>query len=123
MAVTIQKSTSENENKGAMIAAESEAMEMLARICPNHIHPILIADRGFGHPRWMWEIQKRGWHFVQYLSPIHQVTVEQHMGTLKELGLRRASRVRDWDGEGWPTCDTLKEYVSGRFCGIRENEE
>lgn len=102
LAVTIQKGTSEKENKGSMIAAEREALEMLARICPDHVHPILIADRGFGHPRWLREIQNRGWHFVQRLSHIHQVTVEEHMGTLKELGIRRGRRARDW---GWGTMD------------------
>jgi hypothetical protein len=94
MAITVRKGTSERENKGVMKVAERRAMEMLARICPPNVHPILIADRGFGHPRWLAEIQKRGWHFVQRLSHIHQVCVEQHMGTLKELGIRR----------GWRAC-------------------
>ena len=92
MAITVLKGTSEEENKRVMIAAEREAMEMLARICPPDVHPILIADRGFGHPRWLQEIKKRGWHFVQRLSHIHQVSVETHMGTLKELGIRRGWR-------------------------------
>lgn len=102
MVITIRKGTSEEENKGAMLAAEREALAMLARICPGNIQPILIADRGFGHPRWLREIQKRGWHFVQRLSHIHQVSVERHMGTLKELGIRRGWRARDW---GWGTMD------------------
>ncbi|HUW59532.1 MAG TPA: hypothetical protein VMZ06_00895 [Candidatus Bathyarchaeia archaeon] len=75
---------------------------MLERICPRNVRPLLIADRAFGHPRWLGEIQKRGWDFVQRLSHIHQVCVERHMGTLKELGIRRGWRVRDW---GWGTMD------------------
>jgi hypothetical protein len=102
MVITVRKGTSEEENKGVMVAAERRAMEMLSRICPAGVCPILIADRGFGHPRWLAEIQKRGWRFVQRLSHIHQVCVEQHMGTLKELGIRRGWRSRDW---GWGTMD------------------
>lgn len=105
LAITVRKGTSEEENKGIMVAAENEALQMLERICPPDIHPILIADRGFGHPRWLGEIQKRGWHFVQRLSHIHQVCVEEHMGTLKELGIRRGRRARDW---GWGTMDEQK---------------
>ena len=102
LAVTIRKGRTEEENRGAMVAAERQALEMLERICPPGIKPILVADRGFGHPRWLGDIQKRGWHFVQRLSHIHQVYVEQHMGTLKELGIRRGWRARDW---GWGTMD------------------
>jgi hypothetical protein len=100
--VTIRKGTSEEEQKGAMIAAERAALERLQRICPPDLKPILIADRGFGHARWLGEIQNRGWGFVQRLSHIHQVHVEQHMGSLKELGIRRGRRPRDW---GWGTMD------------------
>lgn len=102
LALTIRKGRTEEENKGAMVAAERQALEMLERICPSETKPILVADRGFGHPRWLGDIQKRGWHFVQRLSHIHQVCVEQHMGTLKELGIRRGRRAKDW---GWGTMD------------------
>lgn len=102
LVITIKKRLSEEETAGAMVAAENQALEMLGRICPPEVHPILIADRAFGHPRWLGEIQKRGWAFVQRLSNIHQVCVEKHMGTLKELGIRRGWRARDW---GWGTMD------------------
>lgn len=102
MVFTVRKGTSEEENEGVMVAAETNAMKMLERICPRGLHPIIIADRGFGHARWLGGIQKRGWHFVQRLSHIHQVSVEKHMGTLKELGIRRGRRAHDW---GWGTMD------------------
>lgn len=102
LCLTIRKGTCERERKGAMVEAEKRALDLLARICPPELTPILIADRAFGHPRWLADIQKRGWHFVQRLSHIHQVCVEQHMGTLKELGIRRGRRARDW---GWGTMD------------------
>ena len=121
LAVTIRKGRTEEENKGAMVAAERQALEMLERICPSGVKPILVADRGFGHPRWLGDIQKRGWHFVQRLSHIHQVCVERHMGTLKELGMRRGWRARDW---GWGTMDE-QEFGPVRLVSVfdRDAEE
>jgi hypothetical protein len=118
MVITVKKGTSEEENKGVMIKAERDAIAMLDRICPKHIRPILIADRGFGHARWLAEIQKRGWHFVQRLSHIHQVCVETHMGTLKELGIRRGRRARDW---GWGTMDE-QQYGPIRLVTVFERD-
>ncbi len=102
LSLTVRKGCSEKEEKGLMVRGEQEALEALARICPPGIKPVLVADRGFGHPRWLGDIQKRGWRFVQRLSHIHQVAVEQHMGSLKELGIRRGRRPKDW---GWGTMD------------------
>lgn len=87
--------TSEEEQKGAMIAAEREALERLQRICPPDVKPILIADRGFGHAPWLGEIKNRRWASCS-ASHIHQVHVEQHMGSHKELGIRRSRCPRDW---------------------------
>lgn len=118
LALTIDKGTSEQEQTGRMVEAERRALEMLARFCPSHVQPILVADRGFGHPRWLADIQKRGWHFVQRLSHIHQVCVEQHMGSLKELGIRRARRARDW---GWGTMDE-QEFGPLRLVTVFERD-
>lgn len=118
LAITVRKGSSEKENKGVMVAAENEALQMLARMCPPGLQPILVADRGFGHPRWLGEIQKRGWHFVQRLSHIHQVCVEEHMGTLKELGIRRGRRARDW---GWGTMDE-QEFGPIRLVTVFERD-
>lgn len=118
LCITIRKGTNEEENKGAMKAAEQRALAMLARICPPTVIPILIADRGFGHPRWLSDIQNRGWGFVQRLSSIHHVCVEQHMGTLKELGIRRGWRARDW---GWGTMDE-QEFGPIRLVTVFERE-
>jgi len=118
LCITIRKGTQEEENEGAMVAAETRALELLARMCPPNLTPILIADRGFGHPRWLGDIQKRGWHFVQRLSHIHQVCVEHHMGTLKELGIRRGWRPRDW---GWGTMDE-QEFGPIRLVTVFDRE-
>jgi hypothetical protein len=116
--ITIRKSTQEEEIKGAMVVAEMRALALLARMCPVELRPLIIADRGFGHPRWLGDIQNRGWHFVQRLSHIHQVCVEQHMGTLKELGIRRGWRARDW---GWGTMDE-QEFGPIRLVTVFERE-
>jgi len=102
LAMTIRKGAREEEPTGPMVAAEQRALELLARMCPPDLKPIVVADRGFGHPRWLGDLRKRGWHFVQRLSHIHQVNVAEHMDTLKELGIRRGRRARDW---GWGTMD------------------
>lgn len=118
LCLTIRKGTGEEEDKGAMVEAERRGLDILARICPPELIPVLVADRGFGHPRWLLDVQKRGWHFVQRLSHIHQVCVEQHMGSLKELGIRRGWRPRDW---GWGTMDE-QEFGPLRLVTVFERE-
>jgi len=114
LAVTVRKGRGEEEDKGVMVAAERRGLEMLARMCPADVRPVIVADRGFGHARWLGDIQKRGWGFVQRLSHVPQVCVEEHMGTLKELGIRRGGRPRDW---GWGTMDE-QEFGSVRLVTV-----
>lgn len=102
LCLSIPKGRHEGDQQGAMVAAENGALEQLERMCPPGRMVIVVADRGFGNTRWLSAIRKRGWHFVQRLSHVHQVAVERHMGTLIELGIRRGWRVRDW---GWGTMD------------------
>jgi hypothetical protein len=102
LCVTIRKSEHQGENEGAMIAAERRALAMLQTMCPAQVIPVIVSDRGFGNVRWLSDIANRGWRFVQRLSHIHQVAVEQHIGTLKELGIRRGWKPKDW---GWGTMD------------------
>lgn len=118
LAITIRKGTTEEENKGAMVQAEKQALEMLARMCPNDIHLILVSDRGFGNARWLSDIRNRGWHFVQRLSCIHNVSVEHYIGSLGEMGIRRGARVRDW---GWGTMNE-EEYGPIRLITVFERE-
>ncbi len=103
LCITIRKSEGgEWKEEGAMVAAEQRALALLERMCPSDRELIIVADRGFGNIRWLGDVQKRGWHFVQRLSCIHQVNVASHIGTLKELGIRRGWRPRDW---GFGTMD------------------
>lgn len=96
LCITIRKSEGEEKQSGAMVAAEKQALAMLERMCPAGRELIIVADRGFGNVRWLEDIKKRGWHFVQRLSCVHNVDVASHIGTLKELGIRRGRRARDW---------------------------
>lgn len=102
LSLTIWKGTSAEAQAGAMVAAEQQGLEILARMMPPGVMPIFVADRGFGNPRWLGDIKKRGWHWVQRLSHIHTVNLRTHLGSLKELGIRRGWHARDW---GWGTMD------------------
>ena len=62
LSLTIRKGTSLETQQGAMIAAEKQGIETLARMIPADLKPILVADRGFGNTRWLEDIQKRGWY-------------------------------------------------------------
>ena len=97
--VTVDKGDGSGEQEGLMVEAEREALDALARICGDTIRPIIIADRGFGHTRWLGDIQNRGWCFVQRLARNHYLEVEHYIGTLSELGIRRGYTPRD-HGEG-----------------------
>lgn len=89
LCITVPKSDVKGEQEGAMVEAETRAMEMFAAFCPTGRTPILIADRGFGNSRWLEESRKRGWHFVQRLASNHYVELEEYIGILGELGIRK----------------------------------
>jgi hypothetical protein len=118
LSLTIRKGTTTAAQEGAMKEAECQGLEMLARMMPATVTPIVVADRGFGNARWLGELRKRGWHFVQRLSHIHTVNVPTHIGSLKELGIRRGWRARDW---GWGTIDE-KEWGPIRLVTVFERD-
>ncbi len=105
--LTVEKGDGSGKHEGLMVAAESQALGALARFCGDTIKPVIIADRGFGNTRWLEEVAKRGWHFVQRLARNHWVSVEGHASVLGELGIRRGWTARDW---GW---GTMKEEPWG----------
>lgn len=99
-AVTIKSTHLNAETDGVKIAAEQHAIEQFHAMCPDGVIPIIIADRGFGNERWIRDITKWGWHFVQRISRQHYVQTEQYIGTIPELGIRKGYRPKDW---GWGT--------------------
>lgn len=98
--ITVQKGDGSGEHTGLMIEAETLAMATLERFCGDTITPVIIADRGFGNTRWLGESTKRGWGFVQRLACNHSISVDNYIGLLSELGIRRGWRAKDW---GWGT--------------------
>lgn len=117
-ATTVLKGDGSGDMEGSMVQAEAAAIEALARMCGDAIKPIIIADRGFGNTRWLEEIEKRGWYFVQRLARNHTVDLELHLGSLEELGIRRGWRPRDW---GWGTLGN-KEWGRVRLVTVFERE-
>jgi hypothetical protein len=111
-AITINSTKFSDETKGALIQAEREILRQLRAMCPAGVKPIIVADRGFGNERWIRDVAKWGWGFVQRLSKQHYVETEQHIGTLPELGIRRGHRPKDW---GWGTMGDNNEPDKTRF--------
>lgn len=110
--VTIDSTRFKAETTGVKIRAEREALARLHAMCPGDVRPVIIADRGFGNARWIGDVQKWGWHFVQRLSKAHYVEVQQHIGTLPELGIRRGHRAKDW---GWGVMGENEQEGKTRF--------
>jgi len=103
--VTIEKGDASGMHAGLMIKAEEQALEMLSQMCGGEICPIIMGDRGFGNARWLGEVQKWGFHFVQRLARNHYVETEHHIGALSELGIRRGWKPQD---HGWGTMGERK---------------
>ncbi len=98
LCITVPKSTTAGEHTGLMVAAENQALALLADMCPDGVRPIITADRGFANRRWLSAIENRGWGFVQRMKQDHCLITESHFGTFNELGIRRGWRVRE---HGW----------------------
>ena len=116
--VTVKKGDGSGDHEGLMIQAESLALEMLAKFCGSDIAPVIIADRGFGNARWLNDIAKRGWYFVQRLACNHGVDVEHYIGPLKELGIRRGWTPKDW---GWGTMNE-REWGPIRLVSVYDRD-
>ena len=99
-ALTIKSTKLGGESEEALIRAEKAILDQLHAMCPPGVTPIIVADRGFGNKRWIGDVTKWGWRFVQRLSSNHYLETESHIGTLPELGIRRGYRPKDW---GWGT--------------------
>lgn len=111
-AVTIQSTHFNDETQGTKIAAEKQALEQFRLLCPHDVTPIIIADRGFGNERWIADVTKWGWHFVQRLSRTHYLETQHHIGMLTELGIRKGSLPKDW---GWGVMGDKAEENKTRF--------
>lgn len=98
MSLTVPKGTYSGEQDGSMVFAEARALQTLYRLCPRERQVILVGDRGFGNGRWLWDVRRRGFDFVQRLPCGRDLCVERYTGLLSELGIPRNSPSADW---GW----------------------
>jgi len=86
--------------EGEVVRAEKDALATLARLAPAGRPLVLVADRGFGHARWLDDVQNWGWGFVQRVSGFVSVELPGYYGPVAGLDIPRGDRVRDW---GWAT--------------------
>lgn len=121
LSVTIQSTHFKAKTKGVKIQAEQQALEEFRALCPPHVCPIVIADRGFGNACWIRDVEKWGWSFVQRLSMKHFVDMEQHIGLLCELGIRKGYRPKDW---GWGSigADEEEEKTEVRLISVYDRQ-
>lgn len=88
------------EVEGAVVRAEKDALAALACLAPPERPLVLVADRGFGHTRWLDDVQNWGWGFVQRVAGHLAVELPAYYGPLAGLDIPRGDAVRDW---GWGT--------------------
>lgn len=91
-------SVPKDAGEGVLKAAEERGLNQLAEVVGNRrdIALVTVADRGFGNRRWLRAVRERGWHFVQRLAGLFFAEVEEYIGTLSEMGLRRGAKPKDW---------------------------
>ena len=79
-----------------MRSVEQDALWALRKIFRFRNDLILVADRGFGNTRWIGDIQKWGWGFVQRISGSLYIQNNEFDRALNELPVFRNSGSRDW---------------------------
>ncbi len=85
-----------HSGEGSMRSVEQDALWALRRIFRFRNDLILVADRGFGNTRWIGDIQKWGWGFVQRISGALYIENERFCRALNDLPVFRNSGSRDW---------------------------
>ncbi len=85
-----------HSGKGSMVAVEQQALWEIRRLFPFRKDLILIADRGFGNTRWIGDIEKWGWEFVQRISGSIYIEKGEYYRALKELPVFKGSGSTDW---------------------------
>ena len=87
-----------HSGEGTLVDAEKEVLWALRRLFPFRNDLILVADRGFGNTRWLGDVEKWGWGYVQRISGSVYIENETSRRALKDLPVFRGSDSRDW---GW----------------------
>jgi hypothetical protein len=89
---------------GAMVRTERKILAYLAGMAPKDRQLVLVADRGFGNSRWIGDVRKWGWSFVQRISGYLTVDLpeREYIGPVEEMGVKRGAAAKDW-GQGTVT--------------------
>ena len=80
--------------EGGMVKVESEALAFLSTLVEADRKVIIVADRGFGHSRWVSDVTSYGWNYVQRLTCNMTVYTEEYYCLLSELGVVRGDKPR-----------------------------
>lgn len=92
------------QGEGSMVAAEKKGLAYLKAICPAGREIVLIADRGFGNSRWLTDVTRHGWHFVQRIAGNIYLSTPDYEGLGSALPVRNGGPSKDW-GRGRMTHD------------------
>ena len=90
------KSIRKDGKEGSQIAVEAEGLCALERLLPKGRDVVIVGDRGFGNSRWLREIERRGWGYVQRYPSNRWVEGERCIGKLNELGIERGQKAKDF---------------------------
>jgi hypothetical protein len=106
--------------EGILKAAEEKGLHQLAEVVGDRgdVALVTVADRGFGNRRWIKAVRQRGWHYVQRLAGLFFAEVEDYIGTLSDMGIRRGAKPRDWGGGIFGE----KGEVAGRLITVFDKE-
>lgn len=91
LSVTIRKDAGE----GVIVAAERAGLAALARICPPGREVVVVADRGFGHGRWLRDVQNWGGSFVQRIPGYVSLDTGAYGGQAANFPVRRGDPPKD----------------------------
>lgn len=91
LSMTIRKDAGE----GAVVAAEQAGLTALARICPAGRRIVVVADRGFGHTRWLRDVQNWGGSFVQRIPGFVSLDTGTYGGLAANFPVRRGDAPSD----------------------------
>jgi len=90
------KTIRRHSGEGVMVEAERQALWAIRRLFFFRKDLILVADRGFGNSRWLGEVEKWGWGYVQRVSGAVYIENDVYCRALKDLPVCRGSGSRDW---------------------------
>ena len=87
---------SKESGEGVQRRTEQECLAALKRRLPFVSNVVIVADRGFGNTRWLADVEKWGWGYVQRLTGTLYAGNDRYFRALNALPLFRGGPSRDW---------------------------